>query len=112
MCRSLLDRLLVFIQDPAAPGLVRADLSFGPGGVLLAVSAPGGATETGAGATVIECEGRMVWPCTHSGQHICHPNRSIYLLWVYKYMSPGAGMTDAHTHMIKTNTVRLSSFPP
>eukprot|EP01052_Picozoa_sp_SAG31_P023305 SAG31_NODE_1913_length_6933_cov_9.849722_8_plen_220_part_00 len=70
--------------DPGAPGLVRADLTFGPGGRLLEVSPPGrGVTELPQKRTSVECHGRMVWPC----------------------------MADAHTHMIKTNTMPRCSNP-
>ena len=63
--------------DPDSPGLVRADLTFGAGGVLLGVSAPGGASSRASQTLQVECAGRMVWPC----------------------------LVDAHTHMIKTNTM-------
>jgi cytosine deaminase len=63
--------------DPDSPGLVRADLTFGPGGVLLAVSAPGVAPSTAPQPVEVDCAGRMIWPC----------------------------LVDAHTHMIKTNTM-------
>jgi len=69
--------------DPDAPGLVRADLKFGPCGVLLEVSAPGRASIKGSKPVEVECEGRMVWPC----------------------------LADAHTHMIKTNTMPRCSNP-
>lgn len=69
--------------DPDSPGLVRADLTFGPGGVLLTVSAPGGALSTTPQPVEVDCAGRMVWPC----------------------------LVDAHTHMIKTNTMPRCSCP-
>lgn len=68
--------------DSDSPGLVRADLKFGPGAVLLEVSAPGEVSSE-ASAVEVECAGRMVWPC----------------------------LVDAHTHMIKTNTMPRCSCP-
>ena len=74
--------------DPDAPGLVRADLCFA-GGVLTAVAAPGTALSAltlpagSAGAAEVDLAGRMIWPC----------------------------LVDAHTHMVKTNTMPRCSNP-